>query len=158
MPFNHRYLWSVQWVLERLRKHELSQNAVFGYFLAITSFDWLQFTLIATTPTPQLSPWSVVGSWATFAITVLGLVYLYRQNGGAGGTQFFQRYFPLSVTVGWKFVLAMFAALWLVPVVLAGCSDAQQGWTSTAVLACINGLMFWRIGAHLRALAQAPSV
>ncbi len=92
---------------EELRADRLSEAAAFRYFLAIMAFDWLQFTLIATTPSPIIANWSAASSWAAFGVTVLGLLYLYRQNGGGKGTQFLHRYFPLSVTVGWKFVVAI---------------------------------------------------
>jgi len=154
MSVVHRYLWSTPFVLQLLRAGSLSEAATFKYFLAIMTFDWLQFTLIATTPTPIISLWSATSSWVSFAVTVLGLLYLYRKNGGGSGKQFLYRYFPLSVTVGWKFVAAMFLALWLIPTVLAGRSDAVLGWSATVALALINLVMFWRIGTHLATLAR----
>lgn len=158
MSFNHRYLWNTGFITNLLRNESLSETATFCYFLAIMAFDWLQFTLIATTPTPRISLWSTVGSWATFVVTVLGLLYLYHENGGGNGRQFMQRYFPLSVTVGWKFVVAMFVALWLIPIVLAGHNDEALGWSATVSLTIINILMFWRIGSHLRSLSNEAGV
>lgn len=158
MSFNHRYLWSTAFVKNLLRDERLSEAAAFRYFLAIMVFDWLQFTLIATTPTPSISLWSTVGSWATFAVTVLGLFYIYHKNGGSTGRQFLERYFPLSITVGWKFVVAIFVALWLIPVVLVGQSNETLGWSATVSLAVINVLMFWRIGSHLKSLSNEAGV
>jgi len=120
-------------------------------------FDWLQFTFIATTPTPRISQWSMVGSWATFAVTVLGLLYLYRKYGGCTGKQFLRRYFPLSFTLGWKFLVAMVVVLWLIPVVLTGQSNKTLGWSTIVSLAVINILMFWRIGVHLKSLSNEPA-
>jgi hypothetical protein len=127
LGFNHRYLWSSAFITNLLRNGRLSEAAAFHYFLALMVFDWLQFTLIATTPTPSISPWFAVGSWTTFAITVLGLLYCYRKNGGGTGKQFLQRYFPLSITVGWKFFVAMSIVSWLNPIVLAGQSNEILG-------------------------------
>jgi hypothetical protein len=158
MSFNHRYLWNTAFVKNLLRDERLSEAAAFRYFLAIMAFDWLQFTLIATTPTPSISLWSTVGSWATFAVTVLGLLHLYHRNGGSTGRQFLRRYFPLSITVGWKFVAAMVVALWLIPVILVGQSNETLGWSATVSLAVINILMFWRIGSHLRSLSNEAGV
>ena len=144
MNLDHRLLWSTRTIRERLRQRTLTDSAVFGYFLAIMGFDWLQFTLIATTPSATLPPWSLANSWATLAITVSGLPYLFWRNGAGRGRDFLQRYFPLSVSVGWKFVVAMFVAMWLLPTVLTGHDKAVQGWSAT----------FWRIGHHLRLLAR----
>ncbi len=157
MSFDHRYIWSTGFVRDRLRTGRLSEAASFSYFLAIMTFDWLQFTVIATMPTPSISPWSSANSWATFALTVFGLLYLYLKNGGGAGQHFLRRYFPLSVTVGWKFVGAMFITLWLVPVALGGQSQETLGWSSTVASAAVNIVMFWRIGVHLESLAREPA-
>ena len=154
MAFDHRYLWSTAFVRELLRTDRLSESASFRYFLAIMTFDWLQFTGIATTSTPNISPWSAAGSWITFAVTVLGLLYLYLKNGGGAGQHFLRRYFSLSVTVGWKFVAAVFLTLWLIRVALGSQSQTTMGWSSTAAVAAINVIMFWRIGTHLESLAR----
>lgn len=55
MPVDHRYLWSTRFVRERLLTEGLPEAALFRYFLVIMIFDWLQFTAIATTPTPTIS-------------------------------------------------------------------------------------------------------
>lgn len=140
-------------MLDRLRAQGLSERASFAYFGVIMGFDWLQFTLGTTTPTPQLSPWSVASAWAAFAITVLGLPYLYLQNGGAQGQHFLYRYFPLSVTVGWKFVLLMWVAQAVLPLALPNASPSALGWCSVAAQALINLALVGRIGLHLRRLA-----
>ena len=158
MSFNHRYVWSTAFVKELLRKECVPEAVTFGYFLAIMIFDWLQFTLIATTPTPRINVWSEASSWITFVVTVLGLLYLYRKNGGGNGKQFLQRYFPLSVTVGWKFVAAMFISLWLVSAGLAGRDEETVGWSTTVTLALLNIAMFWRIGFHLSSLSDEAAV
>ena len=157
MLLDHRYLWSTAFVREHLRTGDLSEAAVFRYFLAIMVFDWLQLTAIATTPTPIISPWSFAGAWITFAITVAGLTYLYVRNDGRRGKQFLHRYFSLSVTVGWKFVAAMFAVMWLVEHALTGSNPEIRGWSTTGVLAVLNVAMFWRIGEHLASLAREPA-
>jgi len=157
MSGDHRYLWSTRFVREHLRAGTLSEAASFGYFLAIMAFDWLQFTIIATTPQPHVSFWSAVNSWATFVMTVAGLIYVYIRNGGAKGERFLHRYFPLSVTVGWKFVVGIFAAMWFIGRALAGASVEVRGWSSTLVLAALNIAMFWRIGAQLACLARAET-
>ena len=135
----------------------ISERATFAYFLAIMAFDWLQFTQIATTLTTSISVWSLLHSWATFAITVLGLVYLFHKNGGSRGRNFLLRYFPLSITVGWKFLVFSYVSMWLTQVILAQYGRVVLGWSSTATLAAINCAMFWRIGFHLQVVAQAAS-
>lgn len=155
MRLEHRFLWSTRFVRKQLGANKLSDGAIFGYFLAIMAFDWLQFTLIATTPSASINQRSYVDSWTTFVITVLGLVYLFYKNGGSGGKEFLSRYFPLSVTVGWKFAVAMFLAMYLLSAGFAGQNDEVIGWFSAAIVAVLNIIMFWRIGHHLGVLASA---
>ena len=138
-----------------LRHERLSDTAGFCYFLAVMAFDWFQFTIIATTPTPRISPWSMANSWATFLITLCGLAYLYFKNGGAAGKHFTQRYFPLSVTVGLKFIVVMHVMLILLPIALDGVSREVLGWMATISISILNIIMFWRIGCHLEALRHA---
>ena len=157
MSLDLRYLWSTRFVREELRAGRLSDPACFAYFWVIMVFDWLQFTLIATTPAESIPGWSAVSSWTTFAITALGLAYLFHQNGGRQGTHFPRRFFPLRVTVGWKFVVGMLVATWVIPFALAGLGEALTGWVSAGVLGGINLAMFWQIGRHLRALASESS-
>ena len=76
------------------------------------------------------------------------------KNVGGNGGQFLRRYFPISVTVGWKFVVVMFGTLWLVSTTLRGQSQELIGWCSTIALTIINILMFWRIGYHIGLLAK----
>ncbi|MDR0779693.1 MAG: hypothetical protein LBF16_03235 [Pseudomonadales bacterium] len=154
MQFNHRYLWSAAFITNLLRSGRLSEAATFRYFLAIMTFDWWQFTIFRITPVSSISLSSMASSWAGFAVTVLGLVYLYYKNGGNTGRQFLQRYFPLSLTVGWKFFVASFAVPWLLTVVLAGQSDEILDWSASVSIVLINILMFWRIGTHLKSLSH----
>lgn len=153
MSLDLRYAWSSRFVREKLRVGALSEGGSFWYFWVIMVFDWLQLTLIATTPTVGIEAWSATSSWATFAITAIGLLYLYHMNGGRNGRHFLHRYFPLSVTVGWKFVLVMVIAAWVVPLALSSRGEAFTGWAATLTLGVINLAMFWRIGCHLRLLA-----
>ena len=41
MSFDHRSFWNARFVAVRLQRNELSEAAVFRYFLAVTAFDWI---------------------------------------------------------------------------------------------------------------------
>lgn len=56
--------------------------------------------------------------------------------------------------MGWKFVVAMIVASWLVSKALSSQGQETMGWYSTVVVAAVNVLMFWRIGHHLDLLVQ----
>ena len=102
MPENHRDLWDTRHVKSELAARAMPEGKVFLYFLAITTFDWLQLTAFRIRPNPEpLSPSSQFEAWFGLGITVVGVVFLFLCNGGGRGKDFLYRYFPLSVVVGW---------------------------------------------------------
>jgi len=129
---------------------------LFLYFLAITTFDRFQFTSFRLTPMPDPIPTHIqFEAWASLIITVIGIVYLFFCNGGIQGVNFLNRYFPLSVVVGLKFVSASFALFWLHGRIVEGIESEFQVWSSIALLIIINVVMFIRIGFHFKGIARA---
>jgi len=133
----------------------MSEWKTFLYFLALTTFDWLQFTTLRTAQYEERPPYlSSFDAWFAFGITILGLVFLFACNGGPQGRDFLYRYFPLSVVVGWKFVAVALVASWVGSIALQNSPDSVRGWASSAILVAINVAMFLRIGFHLNHLAR----
>lgn len=151
---NHRYLWDTRFVLSELKDNHLSEAAIFRYFLVLMGFDWLQFTMIATADTSNIASWSVANAWITFGLTIIGLVFLYTRNGGREGQYFLQRYFSLSIVVGWKFLMATLCSDFAMAYVLAEASANIKGWGTTIVYAIWNAAMFLRLGKHIVHLSQ----
>lgn len=153
MTLRHRDLWDTRHVKRELIANTLSERKAFAYFFAIMVFDWFQLTSFRLSPSAGLSPWARADALITFAITAVGLLFLYQCNGGKHGKNFLCRYFALSVVVGWKFALVAYILLWGCNYLLRGAPGQQIGWTLVAVLCVCNLAMFVRIGAHLRTLA-----
>lgn len=157
MSFRFSDLWNTAQLRARLAAHGLGQSEVFAWFLAVTGFDWLQFTAARLVVQPVVSEWSRIDAWATFGITLAGLLFLFLRNGGAHGQDFLYRYFPLSVAVGWKLVAILSLALPLLEFALADQPRAVRGWASVALVAACNVGLFLRIGHHLRRLARSTA-
>jgi hypothetical protein len=155
MPFSHRDLWSTAHVNMQLASGPMSEGKTFMYFLAITGFDWLQFTAFRLSRPPEPIPtWGYFDAWFAFALTIAALVYLFLCNGGTRGAHFLHRYFPLSVVVGWKIVAASFVVLPAVKASLREASPSMIGWSLSVALASMNLVMFLRIGHHLKGLSR----
>ena len=153
MPISHRDLWDTKYLKSELASHAVSEGKSFLYFLAITGFDWLQFTAIRLSPSSgTISAWERADALSTLALTVLGLSFLFWCNGGVHGKDFFYRYFPLSFVVGWKFMVSVSITLWLVGLAMQNVPAPIVGWATTIILAAFNIAMFLRIGLHLRDL------
>jgi hypothetical protein len=128
MPLNHRDLWDIRHVRSELAARAMPEWKVFLCFLAITTFDWLQFTAFRLWPGKKpLSPASQFEAWFGLGITVTGVVFLFLCNRGARGNDFLYRYFPLSVVVGWKFVVATVAALFAANLLVEGNRQTSDG-------------------------------
>jgi hypothetical protein len=55
MPLTHRDLWDTRHLTSVLGARAMPEWQVFLYFLAITTFDWLQFTAFRLRPHQPLS-------------------------------------------------------------------------------------------------------
>lgn len=156
MPINHRDLWDTKHLKSELASHAIPEGKSFLYFLAITVFDWLQFTAFRLWPSSgAISSWEQADALSTVVITILGLAFLFWCNGGRLGKDFLYRYFPLSFVVGWKFVASVSVVLWLVSLAMQNVSASAAGWASTIILAVFNIAMFLCIGHHMRGLSHA---
>jgi hypothetical protein len=158
MPLTHRDLWDTRHLTSMLGARAMPEWQVFLYFLAITTFDWLQFTAFRLRPNQPLSSSSQFDAWFGFGMTVIGVVFLFLCNGAGRGKDFLYRYFPLAAVVGWKFVVASLIASWFLSLVLAGQPEHVMRWSATALLSITNVLMFLRIGQHLKRLSRDGSL
>ncbi|KGS47480.1 hypothetical protein X961_4208 [Burkholderia pseudomallei MSHR5613] len=156
MHIDYRLIWSTRHVKRKLTERNISDRATFYYFFAIFVFDWFQFSIGSSVPALFLSPWALAGTWLSFATTIGGLLYLFSCN-GKSGEQFLPRYLPLSVTVGWKFLITSLVLTAVIDATLSTYGRAVVGWANTGVLTALNLTMFWRIGEHLRDLTRISS-
>jgi hypothetical protein len=111
------------------------------------------------------SPGHRAVDWAFVAnplVSLLGLYYCYRQNGGETGLRFAERYLALGWVVGWRVgvVMVVLTPLSLGALLFATGNVAWLGEQRLAdvfaasILAMI-AFMYWRIGRHLGDLATA---
>jgi hypothetical protein len=77
MPLTHRDLWDTRHLTSVLGARAMPERQVFFYFLAITTFDWLQFTASRLRANQPLSSSSQFDAWFGFGMTVIGVVFLF---------------------------------------------------------------------------------
>ncbi len=145
MKINWQYFLDTSFILQKLRNNEIPQSISFLHFFIIMSFDWLQFTLIALNE-DEITKLSTFNSISTFIITIIGLLYLYTVNGGANGKNFLEKFFALSVSVGWKFVIASFLISYFISFIFINNIYLIQ----VLSMIFLNLLMFFQIGKNLK--------
>lgn len=147
MKINWRYFLDTSFILQKLKNNEIPQNISFLHFFIIMSFDWLQFTLISLNEN-EITKLSTFNSISTFIITIIGLLYLYTVNGGANGKNFLEKFFALSVSVGWKFVIASFLISYFISFIFTNNIYLIQ----ILSMIFLNLLMFFQIGKNLKSI------
>ena len=151
------YFWNIRRLKSDLVERGLTESQSMMYLLVL----WVISTLAAGVA--AILPWNV---WAcvfwvgSTLILILGVLYMYHRNGGAGGQQFLPRCLSLFWVCGVRW-LVMFA----IPtaVVLGAWLAFTEPWTDellvpmTPVEAVWDVLvavpLYWRVGVHIRDVA-----
>jgi hypothetical protein len=163
------YFLRVRRLKEQLAREGLSEMNRFGYLMA-----WM--LMIALMSASDNSP-GVVG--ILLVITVAGVIWAWRRNGGRNGTGILDRYLSIGFVVNLRVMVVLYAVLGLVAVLpsvqetLNGFSalfdfsgggeideSGTRGWMEPVLLAA-EVWVAWSIGRHIgqvRAVAEAATV
>jgi hypothetical protein len=89
-------------------------------------------------------------------LAAVGTIYIYRQNGGAGGQHFLQRYFAVGwvVALRWLAIIVVAAVAFFVMLEVVGISTDSTSWYEFVFLAAAETVIYWRIGHHVRDIAH----
>ncbi len=120
------YFWQIERLKQKMIVCPLSERETLSYLLVYVSC-----TIVL-----EYIPHNFSNIWDSFyaifstLLTVLGTVYLYRQNGGANGQHFLQRYFAISwvITLRWLSIFIITTVIFFILLELAGVSSEQMTW------------------------------
>ena len=150
-------VWNTKRLKNKLESQSLPEWHAFIYFFITVLYDHFAFTAsYLSLDGKSLSQYGKVNVVSAFAITFLGVLYVYFQNGGAKGEQFFQRYFSLSVVIGVKFAILILAIPEIIDVISDGQAFAMCPWLGSVLYISLNITMFLFIGYHVKSLATKP--
>lgn len=127
------------------QREELPYLVVYG---ALTA-------LVAALPTTSLNIWDgLTGVWSIL-LAIFGTIYIYRQNGGANGHFFLQRYLAVGwvVAVRYLAVLVPIAIVFFALLVADNASEVTTG-GEFIFSAVAETIIYWRIAHHVRDLAR----
>lgn len=149
------YFWNIKKVTEELATGEISEHNVFKYFIAHA----LIF-LIAMIPAYETTRLDTIISIALLFITIGGLFYARRCNGGSEGKDFFTRLFSIS----WVMTIKFFVLLVLVAFIggfFEAITEADIRSDAPAVEGFMIGILsivfYWRIGVHISKVNEFAS-
>ena len=148
------YWWNLDRLRAELANDQFDEGSRFAYLLACALMTSLAIQLPGGDPAPDGSSYLI--AFVHLLTIAGGTWWAYRQNGGADGRQFLERYLSLS----WVITLRFFAlvvvlgiayvastALWDPPAD-AGYWPAVTGWLFELAI-------YQRLGHHIRKVAQA---
>lgn len=100
------YYWRIEKLKTEMAARPLSEREALPYLVMFVALS----SAAAYIPQTTYNLWVGFGAGWSVLLAALGTIYVYRQNGVAGGQHFFQRYFA----VGWVvFVRLLVASLFV---------------------------------------------
>ena len=146
------YFWRIEKLKTEMAARPLSEREALPYLVVFVALS----SAVAYIPQTTHNVWDGLGAVWSVLLAALGTIYIYRQNGGGGGQHFLQRYFA----VGWVVVVRLIVVLILVAVAFygtlaaVGADTESTHWYDFLFLAVVEAVIYWRIGHHVRDLAQ----
>jgi len=145
------YWLSLSGAKRDLRSGNLSSRTLLPYVLAFGAFESLSISMSALAPggpDPELT--DLYLALVSVGITVLGLLHVYRKNGGVAGQNFVERLLVIGWVTGIHFMAAAFAAIALLGVLLMTSSSGQALIDSFApFFVLVSGAYYVYLGRHV---------
>lgn len=146
------YFWCIEKLKTEMAARPLSEREALPYLVVFVALS----TAVAYIPLTTYNIWDGLGAVCSVLLATVGTIYIYRQNGGAEGQHFLQRYFAVGwvVTIRWLAVLILVAVAFYGTLATVGAVTEGTHWYDFLFIAVIEAVMYWRIGHHVRDLAQ----
>jgi len=153
------YIWRIDRLRQQLAKRGLNQKQAFYYFLATSILSGLLYELVANGPSSEVKLVDLVDAVMYLGFTIGGIVWCYKQNGGADGSDFLNRIVPIGWVMFWRLVSVVIPFF-----VIVGAIDwYQTGHLGrpgsempilVVIMNCLFGGMWWRMGVHMKWVAE----
>lgn len=144
------------WRLERLKREmavrPLSESETVPYLVVYVTFT----TALSSIPYSFSNVWDTLGAVVSTVLAVVGTIYVYRQNGGADGQYFLQRYFAISwiVTLRWLVIFIITILVFSILLELVGIWSEETTWYEFLFFTASEVIIYQRTGHHVRDVAQ----
>jgi len=156
------YVWRINPLRHQLAKSGLNQKQAFQYYLATSILSAVLFELVATGPSSEPTVADLLDTVLYLGFTIGGIIWCYKQNGAADGTDFLNRIVPIGWVMFWRLVSLVIPFF-----VIVGAIDWYQtgnlgrpGSELPILILIMNGLfggMWWRMGVHMKWVADCAA-
>lgn len=146
------YFWRIEQLKDELATSPLSERQSFNYLMAFVVVTMLPFW----PSEDEVNSWDHLIQASTLLFSVLGTIHAYRENGGAAGQQFLQRYLAL----GWVWSIrwgVWTACAFLLTSLLRELVHRMDDSTTAfdfAFLLVASLIYWWQLGIHIRSVAH----
>lgn len=147
------YFWRIEKLKTEMAARPLSDREVLPYLVVFV----LLSTIACYFPLAVFNVWDGLGALLSIVLVLGGTIYIYLQNGGNTGQHFLQRYFA----IGWVVVLRCLVVMVVCEIALLtaleviGVATDVTTWYEFLFIAITEAVIYWRIGHHVRELAQS---
>lgn len=158
------YFWNIQKLKQDLLERKFSDKEIFPYFFALSLV-----TVLATIPFFESNGWDIFNAFLSGFITLFGVWYVYRVNGGAQGSDFLARYF----SIGWVTLIRFFVfvflpviVFWIIMMIgvlssgVLSYEDSEKSFLEgtnfldSMTVFFLEGAYLWMIAKHVREVAK----
>ena len=120
------------------------------------------YEIVANGPSSEANPVDLLDAGMYFTFTIGGIIWCYRQNGGANGQDFLRRIVPIAWVMFWRLVglvIPFFIIVGAIDYLQTG-KFGRPGSETAILIIIMNGLfggMYWRMGVHMKWVADTTS-
>lgn len=136
----------------------LSEREILPYLLVFLTLTTTLTNAITFIPEFSANVWDALWALSSTILTLMGTFYIYRQNGGANGQYFLQRYLAIGwvVTLRWLLILIITTVILAILLELVSIStfSEETTWYEFLYGTAWEVIVYQRIGHHVRDVAQ----
>lgn len=149
------YFWSIGKLKDLLVRDELSEKNKFWYYIITASFFSALAMLTTLFPLEASSKYDKIGSVFSFAIGIIGIISVYKMNGGKDGKEFLSRILSLNFILTIRcliFLIGFFILFHIVNDIFVS-KELLENFlevTENVFLTGFEIVFFWRLAIHMR--------
>ncbi len=147
------YFWKINDLRRDLIEKPLSEKDQLKYLLAYTILVSLALMIYTVT---KYNAWNIYYSIIGMIIEIIGIIYIYKINGGSKGEYILQRYFSLGWVVAIRWSVLIVLPTLIVYYTVLGIYYLRSGVTGSTtvydgiVFSLIELIYFWLLGRHVK--------